>query len=67
MTEKEKMLAGELYNAGNTELKQDRIRARRLFYEYNKTDPSETELRNTIIRKLINAEGSFEIETAFLL
>ena len=27
MTEKEKMLAGELYNAGDEELKRDRARA----------------------------------------
>ena len=35
MTEKEKMLSGEMYDSSDKELKEERQRARRLCYKYN--------------------------------
>ena len=39
-SEKEKMLAGELYNAGDEELTKERDYARNLTFEFNHTRPS---------------------------
>ena len=39
MTEKEKMLAGELYNSNDEELARDRLRAKRLCKKFNDLEP----------------------------
>ena len=39
MTEKEKMLAGQPYNAETPLLRQERLKARQLCFEYNNTPP----------------------------
>jgi len=53
MTEKEKMLAGELYDALDKELADDRMRTRLLVKELNDTREDEVELRNRILRDLL--------------
>ena len=67
MTEKEKMLRGELYNADNdTELIEDRMRAKDICFEFNHTKPSDLETRKNIIRKLFKRTGNeFHIESDF--
>lgn len=64
-TEKEKMLAGEYYDAFVDELVQDRERARELTYEFNQLKASEKAKKEEVIRKLIKAKGSFRIYSNF--
>jgi len=64
-SEKEKMLAGDLYDASDEELVKEREHARNLTFEFNHTKPSEKEKRQEIMRRLIKAKGSFLIEPPF--
>lgn len=57
MTEREKMLAGLLYDAGDPELVQLRLRARRLARQYNQTDEGEGETLGAILRELFPNSG----------
>ena len=68
MEEKEKMLAGELYDANyNETLEKERLYAKDLCYEYNKIQPSKLEERETIIRKLLGkTKQNFRIEQPFI-
>lgn len=66
MTEKEKMLNGEIYNAYDENLIPLRNKARHLTKEYNNTDPEECEKRHDILKKLFGKiGGNFEIEPPF--
>ena len=67
MSEKEKMLKGELYNADfDEELIEDRKKAKDLCFEYNNIKPSDYEKRKEIIRKLFKKTGKdFHIESDF--
>lgn len=56
-TEKEKMLAGELYNALDTELSNERLKARLLLKELNDSREDEEAKRVAIIKKLIPDSG----------
>ncbi|HEY5500608.1 MAG TPA: maltose acetyltransferase domain-containing protein, partial [Candidatus Humimicrobiaceae bacterium] len=64
-SEKEKMLASELYDSGDEELINEFYHASDLTYEFNNTRPSEKAKREDIIKQLINAKGSFLIEAPF--
>lgn len=64
-SEKEKMLLGDYYNAGNEELIKERDYARNLIFEFNHTRPSEKKKRQKILKQLIVAKGSFYIEAPF--
>lgn len=68
MTEKDKMLAGELYDANyNEDLIKERTYAKDLCYEYNNLKPSESEKRSELLRKLLGSTGeNFLIEQPFL-
>ena len=57
-TEREKMLAGELYNASDTELADDRRKARILFKKLNESSEDETFLREQILKELIPEAGT---------
>ena len=58
MTEKEKMLKGELYNADyDPELIAERTQAKDLCFELNNTTPSDLETRIDIIKKLLGKTG----------
>lgn len=61
-TEKELMLAGEMYDPLDPELVRDRQRARRLAREYNATTETETELRAKMTREIFGTAG----ENAFM-
>lgn len=68
MTEKEKMLAGELYDANNCkELEKERLKAKDLCYEYNLLKPSQREEQKSLIQKLFTKTGEdFIIEQPFM-
>jgi acetyltransferase-like isoleucine patch superfamily enzyme len=57
-TEKEKMMAGELYNAFTPQLLTDRSTCKELVYDFNFTRPSESSKREEILRKLFGAFGT---------
>ena len=58
MSEKEKMIVGELYNANNDEeLVNDRYRAKDICYEYNHLKPSDAEGKEKIIKSLFAKTG----------
>ena len=56
-SEKEKMLAGELYNALDKELSEERLNARLLIKRLNDTREDETEERNKVLNELIPCAG----------
>ena len=67
MSEKEKMLAGELYGASNEELKKELYYAKDLCYKYNNILPSKIEERNEIMRKILGStKKKFLIEQPFM-
>jgi maltose O-acetyltransferase len=56
-SEKEKMLAGELYQASDSELAKERLQARELLQQFNSSCPAEPENRVALLRKLVNKAG----------
>lgn len=58
MKEKTKMLKGELYNPEDTELKNDRIKAKTLCMQYNSLLPDEKEKKQEILKKLLGNIGN---------
>lgn len=65
-SERERMLAGELYLASDPELVEARRNARRLTRLYNATTEEEVERRGAILRELLGAIGPrAEIEPPF--
>ena len=65
-TEKEKMLAGELYNSQDAQLSRERTQARILFKKFNDLGEENTEERELIIRQLIpNAGKNLCLEPPF--
>lgn len=66
MTEKEKMLAGELYNSTDEGLANDRMNAKKLCHKYNNLEPDNYDERKSIMRKLLGkTKDSFLIEPDF--
>ncbi len=66
MTEKERMLAGELYSAFDEDLRNDYIRAKKLLLEYNVTAEDDRPARNKIIKELFGGTGDrFSIKPPF--
>lgn len=57
MTEKEKMLAGKIYDPSDKELEQLRIVAHRLSKDFNSTYEDELEKRGEIMKKLVPEMG----------
>ena len=53
MTEKEKMLAGQLYDPSDEELTRLRISARKLARRYNQTDEDDPEKQGELLRALL--------------
>ncbi|WP_438350612.1 maltose O-acetyltransferase [Paenibacillus sp. FA6] len=56
-TEKEKMLNGELYNAGDVVLVNDRLNARRLVRLYNQTLETDSDHRTELLKELFGSTG----------
>ncbi len=66
MTEREKMLAGELYAPLDEELHSLHIRAVKLFEKYNKTSCTEVKKRDKLIKKLFSKTGEkINVQTPF--
>ena len=67
MTENEKMLAGEIYNANyDQELFEDRNRIKDLCYEHNMLRPSNIEERQKLIKQIVKKTGEkFWLEQPF--
>jgi maltose O-acetyltransferase len=66
MTEREKMLAGQLYDAGDPELARMRKQARALTRAYNASTEEQSEERQRLVRALFGRVGPrFEIEPPF--
>ncbi len=57
MTEKEKMLKGELYRANDEELSKLSTNARLLYREYNLSSQFETDKKRSILKKLLGRFG----------
>ncbi|MGN8647284.1 sugar O-acetyltransferase [Gracilibacillus sp. HCP3S3_G5_1] len=56
-TEKEKMLAGEMYNPADPELFKDRQKARKLVREYNSSTEEESDKRGQLLKDLLGSVG----------
>ena len=56
-SEKQKMLAGELYNANGPELTNERQRAQRLLARYNASEPDDAAGRLALLKELLGAVG----------
>ncbi|NFI61091.1 sugar O-acetyltransferase, partial [Clostridium botulinum] len=66
MTEKEKMLNGDLYLALGEDLFSERQHAKEVIFEFNSLHPSAVEKRNGLISKLFGYVGeNFYIEPPF--
>ena len=66
MTEREKMLAGELYNAEDPELVSLRRTCKELCHTCNQLSPGRTEERDALLRRLLGRTGEqFHIEPVF--
>lgn len=57
MTEKEKMLAGEMYDPSDSQLKEDRLNARKSVRLYNQTTEQEATQREKILKKMLGSTG----------
>ena len=68
MTEKEKMLTGELYDANyNIELEKEREKAKDLCFEFNNLKPSDREKQAVILKELLGkTKEKFRIEQPFM-
>lgn len=64
MTEKEKMINGELYFAGDEQLAKDRAYCKDLCYDFNMLRPSQTEKQEELIRKIVGKAGKYVFFTA---
>ena len=68
MTEKEKMLLGEIYDANyDKQLIEERIKVKDLCYEYNNLKPSQIEERKKLLKKILGkTRKNFLIEQPFM-
>ena len=57
MTEREKMLAGQLYDCGDKELLDQWHRAKDLIRDYNKIDSANLEGKRWILQELLGGQG----------
>lgn len=66
-TEKEKMIAGDLYSSiGNQELNEGMLRARTILHEFNQSHPTEGEKRTALIKELFGKTSElFLVEPPF--
>lgn len=57
MSEKEKMLNGEMYYAPDEELSEERIKVKEMTYDYNLLRPSQKKEKEVLIRKILGRAG----------
>ena len=66
MNEKEKMLAGKLYDSTVEELSSERLKAKNLCYKYNLLKPDELNKKKEILTEVLGKTGeNFLIEPNF--
>lgn len=66
MTERERMVAGELYFAGEGSLRESMLRTRRLLRQYNRMPEDRIQERELLLRRMLGKMGSnVWIETPF--
>jgi len=66
MTELEKMISGELYNAGDAELVAARSKARQLFTQYNAASYDDKETKTALLKQLLGSfKGNIDIQSPF--
>lgn len=65
MSEKQKMLAGHLYQPYSEELYKDREYCKGMLFEYNHLNPLDKNNRDLILKKLLNCKGELCIEQPF--
>lgn len=66
LTQKEKMLAGKAYQAGDKVLAQDRLKARETTFEFNNLAPKQVKQRKQLIKSLFGkTEKMFYLEPPF--
>lgn len=59
MSEKEKMLSGQLYDAcADKELFEERTKCKKLCFEYNNTSPEKSEARKALLKQILGKTGS---------
>jgi maltose O-acetyltransferase len=63
--EKEKMLLGKLYFAGDEELVKERLKLRKLIRKYNISECDEKEKRTKLLGEILKNEGNINIEPPF--
>lgn len=67
MCEKEKILAGELYDANNQDLIKNRYTVKDKCFEFNNIKPSDIESRNKLMREILGkTKNHFLIEQPFM-
>ena len=64
-TEKEKMIAGELYRSADETLSRDRLRARQLIHRYNHSLAEEHTLRQQILADLFSQRFAVTMAITF--
>jgi len=65
MTEKEKMMSGDMYNAMDPELVNERTEARKLCHKYNSTPSEKVTKKSKLLTKLFKSDMPCHIETPF--
>ena len=65
MTEKEKMIAGQAYDAWDQELLNDRMKAKSLCHQFNMANPSQLEQRMAILANLLSFKAPAHMEPNF--
>ncbi|MGI5857307.1 MAG: sugar O-acetyltransferase [Candidatus Merdivicinus sp.] len=66
MTEKEKMLAGQLYDPGEETLCRERQKAKGLCFEFNRLHPDDRAAQTDILKRLLGGIGErFHLEAPF--
>ena len=56
-SQRDRMLAGELYIAADSQLAAESLRALRLTREFNASDPADAEARLALLRELLGSVG----------
>lgn len=64
-SEKDKMLSGDLYDASDKELMNQRQLAKSVMYEFNNNHPDQREKGANLLSELLNTTGHFNIEAPF--
>lgn len=65
MTEREKMINGDIYNEYDADLVEDRNIAGRLCDEFNSTAYDDIEKREFLIKKMLNCKGAVKVKKPF--